>query len=863
MGHHLPYNHFTPTFFPDANTAGKRPPLMPKRIINLIEKASSERQIADAWAKWLNPSKGSVTVPCPGYRIGLSQDKSALKDKEKLKIDAALYKEEELPTDGRPHWESSHLLIEFKRGGGKNDPFDDEDGDGASDTRTDVRGQITTYVANAFSQQHRIAMFFLLINGNQLRVTRWDRSGTVFTEAFKYTEERARLRNVLWGFSRLDDEKQGFDTTATLLKPGDPEYALMDKLKIDEKGTDISEVEGTVVKEKQDRYTFHFVRQAFVDSLKDDAPRYRLIVPTKKGERRFLVGKATFVAPGMTGRGTRGFVAWDVTGKRFTFLKDAWRPHYQDVSTEGKVLQDLRSAGVENTPTYVCDAELGDVTKTPLFAGLRYDESGSESGKSRASGSRVGSKRKKTEPARSKASTSGGSGSTSQAQKTPDVDAPIPPGRPAPGDFKQGKNTLRHFHHYRVVVEEVCLPLDSFKTGEQLVCIIRDCVKAHEGAATKAKLLHRDISAGNILICPRVEEDEHGVLRVKWRGMLADWEMSKPIVENEMQTARQVVRTGTWQFASVYILDNPEKPVRIADEIESFFHVTLYNALRYLRHNCDNVQITMFDYFDWYSYNKGQYRCGGDKRTTIRSGKLEKSGSGLYDFLGDDDLSDSQPLNFLFGAMLEWFEARYKTLNYVDEKNTGILNWRLALARRRAGQVPGGSGKEGQSQKRAAENQLPIDSHAALLELLDMVLEMDWPKNDRVDDQLKKASDSDPRIPPPNFHPDPQPDDSDDDGAHRNAAGSLGAHTDDNNVDSDQDDNDNADKPDPDEPAAKRRRSRPNLKVKERMEEESREAEADQSQPPRPLPVRTRGSRTTRGSGSRTASMYNLRSGRR
>ena len=56
-------------------------------------------------------------------------------------------------------------------------------------------------------------------------------------------------------------------------------------------------------------------------------------------------------------------------------------------------------------------------------------------------------------------------------------------------------------------------------------------------------MLHRDISAGNMLICPRVEAGEDGVLRVKWRGMLADWELSKPISPDGRETARQVVRT--------------------------------------------------------------------------------------------------------------------------------------------------------------------------------------------------------------------------------------------------------------------------------------------------------------------------------
>ncbi len=52
MEHHLPYAYVTPIFFPEA-TAGKRPRMMPKRIITLIEKATSERQIADAWVSIL------------------------------------------------------------------------------------------------------------------------------------------------------------------------------------------------------------------------------------------------------------------------------------------------------------------------------------------------------------------------------------------------------------------------------------------------------------------------------------------------------------------------------------------------------------------------------------------------------------------------------------------------------------------------------------------------------------------------------------------------------------------------------------------------------------------------------------------
>ena len=55
-------------------------------------------------------------------------------------------------------------------------------------------------------------------------------------------------------------------------------------------------------------------------------------------------------------------------------------------------------------------------------------------------------------------------------------------------------------------------------------------VVAHFKAATNElhPTLHRDISGGNILICPRILATKAGTHRVQWEGLLADWEMSKP-----------------------------------------------------------------------------------------------------------------------------------------------------------------------------------------------------------------------------------------------------------------------------------------------------------------------------------------------
>ncbi|OJT14269.1 hypothetical protein TRAPUB_9181, partial [Trametes pubescens] len=58
------------------------------------------------------------------------------------------------------------------------------------------------------------------------------------------------------------------------------------------------------------------------------------------------------------------------------------------------------------------------------------------------------------------------------------------------------------------------------------------------------KLLHRDISAGNVLILPRLVEDPHGKEVVQWHGLLTDWELAKPYLDDRSEEkARQPERT--------------------------------------------------------------------------------------------------------------------------------------------------------------------------------------------------------------------------------------------------------------------------------------------------------------------------------
>lgn len=108
--------------------------------------------------------------------------------------------------------------------------------------------------------------------------------------------------------------------------------------------------------------------------------------------------------------------------------------------------------------------------------------------------------------------------------------------------------------HYRLVVKEIGKPLAEFRNGYELVralyCCIRGmlprllhnariltrsiCTIAH-ARAYKIGVIHRDISAGNILLYP----DGKG----RWAGMLNDWELSNDVRSDPTPVGQEPERT--------------------------------------------------------------------------------------------------------------------------------------------------------------------------------------------------------------------------------------------------------------------------------------------------------------------------------
>ncbi|KAI0669726.1 hypothetical protein C8Q78DRAFT_1041765 [Trametes maxima] len=200
----------------------------------------------------------------------------------------------------------------------------------------------------------------------------------------------------------------------------------------------------------------------------------------------------------------------------------------------------------------------------------------------------------------------------------------------------------------------------------ELVMALLCCLTAHSDAYSHG-IIHRDISAGNMLLYKQPDGT--------WTGLLNDWELSKELEQQE-QKERQPDRTGTWQFMSANALDDHSKVIDVPDELESFFHVLIYLAVRFLPHNLTHSSVPQFlrDYFDDYTPHAQGFRCGRTKAGAMEHGRIslsayneKKENQPVEKYLhftwpiGPDDPAPPRPypLDDIVTTLLSWFKAYY------------------------------------------------------------------------------------------------------------------------------------------------------------------------------------------------------------
>ncbi|OSD00256.1 hypothetical protein PYCCODRAFT_1469588 [Trametes coccinea BRFM310] len=533
------------------------------------------------------------------------------------------------PHDAAPNdltdWTSVELSIECRTTHTEHDPFeDDETGpQSSSDRGEEVLHQITQHAVLVLDNQQRTHFFTFLVLGVMARILRWDRAGLLATHKFDYTKKPEYLARFFSRFGRMSPVQRGHDPTAMRILPGTAEYKHMHA----RAATPMKAADGTVVREH--------ARAIFEESLSvrpfrggpiKGAGLWRLTVcDEQRGTRHFLVGNPHTTAAELPGRGTRTYVAIDMEDKDgpFVYLKDTWRIiGVGRLGQEGEILAKLNDDSdggpVEDVPTLRCHGDV-DGQNTVFHVVWR--------------------------------------------QKHPD--------RPAE------THALQVYRHYRMIVEEVCLPLRRFVTSWELVAFVVHCIAAHGDAYNRKGLLHGDISSGNVLMYPKQVVVVDGKPVEQWSGILIDWEFAKKVKKSETgEMVCQSSGVGTWGFASALALMNPRKRFEVQDDMESFFHLLVYFAVRFLPHNCEHIGAFVNEYFDYeYHASDGVVYGGEPKLSCIRWGCLAMSGFRPLTFYqlpsfadleddgaaSDSDLIELQvhPINTLFDEFMKRLHAHY------------------------------------------------------------------------------------------------------------------------------------------------------------------------------------------------------------
>ncbi|KAF8909590.1 hypothetical protein CPB85DRAFT_1390892 [Mucidula mucida] len=251
---------------------------------------------------------------------------------------------------------------------------------------------------------------------------------------------------------------------------------------------------------------------------------------------------------------------------------------------------------------------------------------------------------------------------------------------------------------HRIFLDTVARDLSAFGDCKVLVNCIADAMEAAQCAFAYARIMHRDISSGNIMITPA------------HRGLLIDWDLCL-VLDSEALT-HHPQRTGTWQFMSIGLLQGGKDKEAVVntldDDKESVFWVLVHTALRYLKHSLEPTELSqkLLNLFDSKALDEfGRPKGGQFKRTELPACAHDSNELATFKVPGFNNL-----LTELAGLLLvryrqptaeavQRYEARLEKGGEVDEDNSVAIykaklerladpNWLHETLRRHAKKIP-------------------------------------------------------------------------------------------------------------------------------------------------------------------------------
>ena len=207
--------------------------------------------------------------------------------------------------------------------------------------------------------------------------------------------------------------------------------------------------------------------------------------------------------------------------------------------------------------------------------------------------------------------------------------------------------------------------------------------------------------------------------------------------------------------------------ITISDDLESFFHVMLYFAIRFLPHNGSNVvKELLHSYFDAYTNSNMGQTSGSTKFMAMHNGKIHithfttGSADEFLTFLWPDvKTTSSGPaeevmqhhIDLIFTDLLQWFKALYAQGRKVVTKRLGATSdaevhddLSLVLPGMQLPAVPLISPAvqiQPTESKRLAQLELAknLKTHDAMIQLLTQyITQVKWPNKDKGEDKKPK-----------------------------------------------------------------------------------------------------------------------------
>ncbi|KAI0672107.1 hypothetical protein C8Q78DRAFT_1077680 [Trametes maxima] len=569
------------------------------------------------------------------------------------------------PFKGHTKWALAEFFIEVTNDSSMSPfSFDPEDPNGhplpQGSKHASSRGQIIEYGNEIFSRQHRTFVVVISVYCNYARFIRLDRIGATISQPFDYVARPNIFGLFLYRYTRMSPEERGFDPTST--RASDADAAVFRALAGKYPALAKAATPGWPIHELT-------INAPWI-TAENRAAAVRGDIACSP--RKFLIGRPSYRSHSMSERGTRGFVAWDVTQRTAVFIKDYWRADIPELYlTEYETYLKLWESPDSDMfiPTLLGG---GDVVLNP-------------------------------------------DGKRQLTLTDTFFTEPALPGRV----------------HTRLVLKEVCRPLTSFKESRELVSVLYDALrgkpsstssivrlansrKAHKRAWEDCHFLHRDISAGNILIY-----DVGGSSSPKTIGLLADWDLASTKEQVEHPVASLLTRSGTWQFISGALLNYPNKPHLLSDDLESVYHVLNWCALKYLPHNLTHRPAALAAFMDMH-YDLA-YLDVSEALGSIETEKFYKIVDGSAFVRG---LPEDHPFEMLRSALAELFKRHYREAEMPLQRFTVTAEPKYAdLIAPWAGSTAGN---------------LPLDSHALIMDEFLRVLNLpqeQWPPITKLADQ--------------------------------------------------------------------------------------------------------------------------------